>query len=147
MRMIILIMLLLVFPLACFAQDATTQATPKQEQGIYIPKDLEECFIELKKMLSSEELEEFKNKEEKDVVSYHHSLGRWIRNNWGLWSESRLVKYFNSIGINHPDDMSGIILDSFYRHLNNKDIRLAEQVKYYQEYWERLKKEEPSSPR
>lgn len=63
-----------------------------------------------------------------------------MRNNWGLWSGSRLAKYFNEMGIFHPDDMSGIILTSFHRHLNGKDLQLDQQIKYYQEYWEREKK-------
>lgn len=143
MKKIILIIALLAFPLVYFGQDAATQATP-QEESIYIPQNLEECFAELKKILTREELEEFRSKEEQDIISYHHSLGRWVRNNWGLWSKSRLVKYFNEIGIKHPDDMSGIILDSFHRYLNNKEIRLQEQVEYYQEYWEKIKQKEDS---
>jgi hypothetical protein len=38
-------------------------------------------------------------------------------------------------GIFHPDDMSGIILDSFWRHLHSQPIKLEEQTAYYQEYW------------
>jgi len=48
---------------------------------------------------------------------------------------SRLSKYFNDIGISHPDDMSGIILKSYYRRLNNLDIELKKQVDNYQKYW------------
>ena len=76
-----------------------------------------------------------KSGSEEDMIQYHHGLGRWIRNNWELWAGSRLAKYFNDIGINHPDDMSGIILDSYWRQLNEKPIKLDEQIKYYQEYW------------
>ena len=130
---------------ACIAQDtkqSSNSQNVQQEELAYIPKNLEECFNELKKVMTPEQLDEFKNKKEDNVIEYHHSIGRWIRNNWGLWSESRLAKYFNSIGIHHPDDMSGIILDSFYRHLNGKDIRLEEQVKYYQDYWKKTQDNE-----
>ena len=68
----------------------------------------------------------------------------WMRNNWRLWGGSRLSKYFNELEINHPDDMSGIILVSYHRHINNKDIKLQEQIKYYQDYWEKTKKAELS---
>ena len=66
----------------------------------------------------------------------------WIRNNWGLWKGSRLSKFFNEKGIYHPDDMSGIILDSYYRYLTGQEITLSEQIKYYQDYWEKAKKQD-----
>lgn len=77
---------------------------------------------------------------EKVIMDLHHSLGQWIRNNWKLWVEdSVLTKYFNNLGIFHADDMSGIIITSFGRWLNKEDLRLEEQIKYYQDYWERYK--------
>lgn len=97
-----------------------------------VPETLEECFVELEKFLSEEELEEFKGTKEDDLAGYHFSLGSWIRNNWGLWLDSPLARYFRGIGIDHPDDMSAIIITSFHHWLNNKDIGLQEQVKYYQ---------------
>jgi hypothetical protein len=66
----------------------------------------------------------------------------WLRNNWGLWKGSRLSKWFNEKGIQAPDDMSGIILDSFWRHLNGKPLKLDEQIKYYQDYWKMIEAEE-----
>jgi hypothetical protein len=72
----------------------------------------------------------------------HFGFGLWMRNNWQLWGGSRLSKYFNSLEIYHPDDMSGIILVSYHRYLNNKDIQLDEQIKYYKDYWANSKKEE-----
>lgn len=104
--------------------------------GIYIPKNLEECFAEIDKLWSdsikqyviSITLEEFKSRA-------HMSTGLWIRNNWGLWAGSRLSLFFYKKGISHPDDMSGIILTSYYRKLKNERIRLRKQIKHYQEYW------------
>lgn len=104
---------------------------------IYIPENLDDCFEELKKIFPSEDLEEFKNYKEEDVIMEHHYLGRWLRNNWGLWAGSRLSKWFNDKGIHHADDMSGIILDSFWRHLHDKPIKLEEQIKHYQDYWKK----------
>ena len=45
-----------------------------------------------------------------EMIRYHHGLGTWIRNNWGLWGGSRLQKYFTDKGMAHPDDMSSVIL-------------------------------------
>ena len=65
------------------------------------------------------------------TASAHFGMGLWIRNNWRLWSGSRLLKYFNELGIHHPDDMSSIILISYYRKLHNQDIGFKEQIDYY----------------
>ncbi|MNR25193.1 hypothetical protein D3C85_1423280 [compost metagenome] len=72
-------------------------------------------------------------------LSSHFGMGTWIRNNWRLWGSGKFSKYFNSIGIFHPDDMSCIILTSYYRYLKGQDLGLDKQVKYYQEYWKELK--------
>ena len=45
------------------------------------------------------------------------------------------------MGVYHAEDMSGIVMNSYHRYLNDEDIRLDEQVKYYQKYWEEMKKE------
>ena len=108
-----------------------------KEEGIYVPKDLDDCFIQLKTLLKPEDIERMKNGTEDDMSLYHMGLGTGLRNDWGLWGDSRLAKWFNAQGITHPDDMSGIILDSFWRHLNSKPIKLEEQVKYYQDYWKK----------
>lgn len=99
-----------------------------------IPETLGECFAELNKLLSEEELEEFKGAKEDDLTGYHFGLGAWIRNNWGLWHDSPLAQYFRGIGVDHPDDMSATILTSFHRHLNGRDIKLSDQLKHYQNY-------------
>lgn len=110
-----------------------------------VPETLEECFVELEKFLSEEELEGFKATKEDDLVGCcHFGLGMWIRNNWGLWHDSPLVRYFKGIGVDHPDDMSAIILTSFHRYLNGKEIKLEEQIGHYQEYWRKAKEKNGS---
>lgn len=71
---------------------------------IYIPKDLGERFIELDKQLSEVNKNEMKALSKRDdMIKYHHGLGTWMRNNWGLWGGSRLQKYFTDRKIGHPD--------------------------------------------
>jgi len=111
--------------------------------GVYIPKNLEDCFIQINSFWADSTKVKMKNLTENEFSGrLHHGFGTWMRNNWQLWGGSRLSKYFNDLGIYHPDDMSGIILDTYHRQLNNKEIKLEEQVKYYQDYWENSKKEE-----
>ena len=89
--------------------------------GVYIPKDIEDCCVQLDKILSDKDKEYIKGLPKKDdTIDLHFSLGMWIRNNWGLWGGSRLQIYFLKKRINHPDDMSGEILRAYYNWLNKK---------------------------
>lgn len=66
----------------------------------------------------------------------HYSFGTWIRNFWGLWSASPLRFHFLERGVLHPDDMSSIILTSYYRKLTGKPLNIQQQVDYYYNYWQ-----------
>ena len=112
-------------------------------RGVYIPKDLEDCFTQINSFWSDSTKTKVKNwSEEEFSTNAHFGFGMWMRNNWQLWGSSRLSKYFNELEIYHPDDMSGIILGSYHRHLNDKEIKLEEQIQHYQEYWEKSKTNE-----
>jgi hypothetical protein len=90
--------------------------------GIYIPKGLQDCFIQLDKILPEKDRTEIKNLKNRDeTIEYHHGLGMWLRNNWGLWGGSRLQKYFLDKKVNHPDNMSSLILEFYFDWLNNKN--------------------------
>ncbi len=108
-------------------------------QGFYVPKDLEDSFDELDQILNKEDRNSLKSlSSEDDLSMYHFGLGTYLRNRWGLWGGSRFSEYFNELGIYHPDDMSGIILTSYWRHLNDLPLEVKRQVKYYQDYWEQV---------
>jgi hypothetical protein len=109
-------------------------------RGVYIPKHLEDCFRQIDSFWNdSTKLKVKQWTEDEFSGRVHHGFGMWMRNNWQLWGGSRLSKYFNGMGITHPDDMSGIILDSYHRYLNSKEIKLDEQIQYYKAYWEETK--------
>lgn len=74
-------------------------------------------------------------------------LGTGLRNTWGLWGDSRLAHYFKQLGVNHPDDMSGIILATFWCKLHDKPFRLKQKIAYYQEYWRKEEKPKATSPK
>lgn len=104
----------------------------------YKPRNLDEAISQLDILLTEKDKKDIYDMTEKDyTVNSHFSTGMWIRNNWGLWGGKELAKYFNALGIYHPDDMSGIILCSYYRHIHNQDYKLEEQIKYYQDYWKK----------
>lgn len=99
-----------------------------------IPETLEEAFIHLDSLKGKEEFIKH------GPASFHHGLGRWLRNNWGFWTkEGKLYEYLVGLGLEHPDDMSGLILESYHRKLLGKPLDVEGQVKYYQDYWEKAK--------
>jgi hypothetical protein len=99
-----------------------------------IPETLEECYIELDQ---SEGLDQWlAETEDSAIAAYHSTTGRWLRNSWGLWTDSKLKQWFISIGITEPDDMSGIILRSFYRYKKGLDINLDEQIEKIKHFYE-----------
>lgn len=105
-------------------------------RGVYIPIDLNDCFVQIDSFWSDSIKNNVRSMSERQFCSRSHfGIGMWMRNNWQLWGGSRLSKYFNELGIYHPDDMSGIILTSYHRYLTGREINLDEQVAGCQAYW------------
>lgn len=107
-----------------------------------IPANLDECFAWLKDRPDDRGLMVFKRMgESKAVAASHLGMGRWIRINWGLWTEDGpLHKFMTDLGLHHADDMSGLIIRSLHRHLNGKPLRVYDQVGHYKEYWAKVEK-------
>jgi len=95
--------------------------------GLYIPKNLEECFLELNKHLKPKDIEAIKKlKNNNEMILYHRGFGTWLRNNWGLYCGSRLQKYLIGKGLKHPDSMSSTILEFYYDWLNGQHEKWKE---------------------
>jgi len=87
--------------------------------GVYIPRNLEESFHVLDTLLTAKDIQLIRSLPERDAMSaFHFGLGMWLRNNWGLWGGSRLQQYFLQRGVEHPDNMSGILLEYYYDYLH-----------------------------
>lgn len=104
-----------------------------------VPENLYYAVQKLKDELDKETLGYIK---QNGYLGLHHGLGTAIRNKWGLWQNSVLAEWFkNALGIEHADDMSGIILESLYRELNDRDWEPEKQAQKYKDYWNNLGKE------
>ena len=86
------------------------------------PKNLTECIQMLDKNLKKQDKEYIKAlTEEEFFMESHFTLGMGIRNEWFRSGNPELVKFFLDQGVKHLDDMSAMILTSYYRHLTNSN--------------------------
>jgi hypothetical protein len=85
---------------------------------------------------------------ESDFTGYeHHGIGRYLRNQLKLWEKgSHLYNFFlNTYGIDHPDDMSGILMRKIFKTYNTKAITktddswIVEQLESYKKHWAAMK--------
>jgi hypothetical protein len=129
------------FILAVFFAVAAAAAPERSA----IPEDLDAALALLDEPLPDADKVTFKSTAEADAVrSQHFGIGRWIRNEWRLSNESPLARHFSALGVDHPDDMSGIILRSFWRRLNGRPLEVEAQASCYRRWWKeyaRLKTE------
>lgn len=111
--------------LLCVTSSAQNKVTYQRDYrfyseriaGTYIPKDIDEAIDSLDTILSEKDkrfiadslsMEEF-------CAAAHLGVGMWMRNEWGLWSGSRLQKFFTNKKVYHPDEMSHEILKAYYK--------------------------------
>lgn len=149
--------LLLLICICAFTQSFA-QSIPQNEQqydsiyakrilleeidGVYIPRDLADAFVELRRLSSAADIEKLKNAPE-EVARHklHFGLGRWMIFNWGFYDGSRLSHTLKSAGLEHPDDMARVILVCFHRHLNDLPLKFDEEVAYYKAIRDKERKE------
>jgi hypothetical protein len=104
-------------------------------------KNITEAMMQLDKVYSDKnKIEIFEMSESEYITKSRFSIGLWIRYRWGLSQGSKLSKYFNDLGIFHPNDMSVIIVQCYYRHLHHQDLELNKLVSYYQERRKNMQK-------
>lgn len=114
--------------------------------GIYIPKDLADAFVQLNKRIDEESKMTFKSVPE-DTAAHKlfFSLGRWMTLNWGFYGGSRLSHYLRELGVTYPEDMARFIIITYHRNLNRKPLNVKELVdefieKRRQEHLEKVEK-------
>ena len=87
--------------------------------GVYIPKDIKDCFLQFDRLLPKVDIDKIKRlKGKNETIKYHLSLGLWIRNNWGLWGGSRFQLYMHDRTNDEPDGMSALILEYYWEWLH-----------------------------
>lgn len=101
--------------------------------GVYIPQDIDDVFVELDKLSSPDSKQKIKEGQE-DIVTERLSrgLGKWMIVHWNFYEGSRISHHLRVTGVSHPDDMASFLIISYYRYLNNLPLdidRRAAQIK------------------
>jgi hypothetical protein len=101
-----------------------------------VPNTLPQAFAALDQKLNSQQRDVFKTTPEATaVVRAHMSLGLYIRNTWFRSGHSKLPAQLHSLGAQSLDDMSSVVLVSYWRHLNGKPLKVEEQCACYAKWW------------
>lgn len=128
---------MLLLPLSVGAQE--DEYTKRYEErirqselyGVYIPKDLAECFSELNKRISMDAKRKFLTLDEYEAAEkLHFSLGRWMWHNWGFHEGSRLSVYLSQMGLKSPDEMADLIIITYHRYLRKEPIDVPSALAY-----------------
>ncbi len=116
---------------------------PPLREARPVPRTLEESFVFLEKGLSAEDLETLRSTPEYDLGRFHFGVGIWMRNNWGLLEESPLARTFEQMGVYEPDDMSEMILRSFWQRLNGLPLTIERDAAAVKRHAELVQAPEP----
>jgi hypothetical protein len=89
------------------------------------PKTIADAVRMVKEdLLKEKEVYELAVSNPKDFsIQMHSTYGRWIRNEYRLWSGGDLCNEFKAQGIHHPDDMSAYILKRAATELKSEQVK------------------------
>ena len=123
-----------IFPKGEKGYEAQYQRNIKKSRinGVYIPANLDEAFLELDDLSPEGAKAKFTNAPE-DVIAtkLHFGLGRWISVYWNFIEGSRYVEYLRQLGLTDPDHMIQFTIVSYHRYKNNKPIEVEAQIEKY----------------
>lgn len=106
-----------------------------------LPKTLNETYELLDNRDLGEGMNDWLNMDvHKALGMVHSSLGQWIRNHLKLWEkESNLKEWFmNNFYLDHPDDISSLILINFHQRKNGLIPDLNKEAEAYHKHWEQV---------
>ncbi len=115
------------------------EATSAPDTADVRPNTVHEAVFYLRDNLPERDIERIKDTEEMSFVGNAltgDGMGRWIIEEWKLWSPGRLNTFFNRNGISQPLEMAEVILTSLHRHLNGRPMHINQQMEEIRAYWE-----------
>ena len=100
-----------------------------------VPSTIEAAVMHIVESLSAADREFIENS--LGGFEVHHSIGRYIRNNWSLWDSDSPLKRdaVKTYRIAHADDISGLIIDWVYARARGLEFDPCEACKRFHEHW------------
>lgn len=103
-----------------------------------LPKNLKET-VQYIDDLKLDDIDYFLDSETEDdfISKTHFGLGLYLRNHLCLWcEESELRDWFvENYFLQHPDDISSLILTYYYREKKGKDTNISDVVNKFYNHW------------
>ena len=124
------------FIIAIIASVFISYGLSAQEKQETKPKNISEAVWQLNDILTQDQKDIVTSvPEEVFMAGTSSALGKWLQQEWlydknnnGARLPSTLRKYMVELGVEKDDDMSYVILITFYRWFHGKDLELIEVV-------------------
>jgi len=104
-----------------------------------VPINLEECLSIIKSSLTPEDIAEIQ-RSTSNPCQVHFNFGMYLRNSWSIWEKNTPLRnwFKNEYDIEHPDDISGIIMDCLWQDIRNKPRKDKQLTESYKNYWKKI---------
>lgn len=90
-----------------------------------VPLTLEDCLNEMPQIMDAKTRQEFKEMPEDELWHVTDTfISMPIRNKFGLRQKTPLVDYFNKLGLKDGWSMSTLIVETYWRKLNNRPLEI-----------------------
>jgi hypothetical protein len=83
------------------------------------PSSVDEAVRILEGVLGEDACQQIARTREEELVGLHFSVGRIIRNEFGLWADNHDL--LSATGATNADDASLVILQALHRHLTQRN--------------------------
>ena len=110
-----------------------------------VPNTLPQAFAALDQQLGPAQKTAFKSAQELEAVTnMHMSLGLYIRNEWFRSGKSKLVVQLRGLGARSLDDVSSVVLTSYWRYINGRPLGVEAQCACYAAWWQERLRPQPN---
>jgi hypothetical protein len=92
------------------------------------PGTLAEAHRWLDRLLEPDQRRQIKQTAPRELYRFSRTLGSWIRNQMGLWSNGPIMKPFADAGLFQPEDVSLIITRTYWRSLNGQSYSIEHEI-------------------
>lgn len=96
------------------------------------PKTLTEVHEQIERLLPQNELAKIDALKDEDAIPSAMFNIRRLEESWGLWGNGSLVQQMRNLGFLYPDEMSEVILATFWCRRHRKDFQIKDRVGHYE---------------